>query len=128
MTADAVTTGKKMLNGVSEDSTTMAALQNRLRSRAKEQVHPVSQAPAQICSPFSENSDKVLDMLLEQYGLKYDSALARMLGVAPSIVSKLRNRKLPIGPALLLRILEITNSTLSELQQRLVRQQLQKSI
>lgn len=62
-------------------------------------------------------------MLMDQYGLKYDSELARVLGVAPPIVSKIRNRRLPIGPALLLRILELTDTSLSDLQRRLARRQ-----
>lgn len=63
----------------------------------------------------------MLDMLMEYCGLQYDSALARALGVAPPVISKIRRRRLPIGPALRVRILKITDASISDLQKRLVR-------
>ncbi len=77
----------------------------------------------QIHAQFAHDPDNVLDMLMEQCGLKYDNALARMLGVAPTVISRIRRGRLSIGPALLVRILEITDARMSDLQKRLARRQ-----
>jgi hypothetical protein len=98
---------------------TIPSLPDSPRSRAKEKAFFITPSPAQICARVAQDPDNLLDMLMEQCGLKYDGALARMLGVAPSIISKIRGRRLPIGPALLLRILEITDTNLSGLQRQL---------
>lgn len=58
-------------------------------------------------------------MVMEHCGLQYDSALARALGATPPVISKIRRRHLPIGPALPVRILEVTDTGTSDLQKRL---------
>jgi transcriptional regulator with XRE-family HTH domain len=47
---------------------------------------------------------KLIDSLISAQHLKNDAALSRALGVAPPVISKLRNGRLPIGPTLLIKI------------------------
>jgi len=63
------------------------------------------------------NPNNLLDYLNEKFGLKYDVSLARMLDVAPPVISKIRHGKLPIGASLLLRIHEISDLSIAELRQ-----------
>jgi antitoxin component HigA of HigAB toxin-antitoxin module len=48
----------------------------------------------------------LLDYLLAQRKLRSDRALAKDLGSTPSIISRVRNGKLNLGPAIILRIHE----------------------
>jgi transcriptional regulator with XRE-family HTH domain len=47
---------------------------------------------------------KLIDGLVKLHGLKNDAALSSKLGVAPPVISKIRNDSLPVGPALLIKI------------------------
>lgn len=46
----------------------------------------------------------LIESLKKLFDLKNDAALSRALGVAPPVISKLRNGRLPIGPTLLIKI------------------------
>ena len=61
--------------------------------------------------------DKMLDALLDKLKLKNDAALADALGVAPPAISKIRHRKLAIGPAMLMRMHEASGLSIQELRQ-----------
>lgn len=50
----------------------------------------------------------LLDSVLDQLQLPDDAALSDMLGVAPSVISGIRHMALPLEPAMLIRIHEIT--------------------
>jgi plasmid maintenance system antidote protein VapI len=52
---------------------------------------------------FDQN--KLIDHLLETYKLRNDAALSRKLDVAPPVISKIRHNRLPIGPAIKLRMM-----------------------
>jgi len=54
--------------------------------------------------PFDQN--RLLDHLLNTMKLKNDAALSRVLSVAPPVISKIRHHRLPVGPAIKIRILE----------------------
>ena len=56
----------------------------------------------------SETTSAFLDACIEKLRLKNDAALARMLEIAPPVISKIRNGKLSIGSNLLLRLHEAT--------------------
>lgn len=58
----------------------------------------------------------LLDTLLDKLKLKNDAALARLLGVAPPVISKIRHHKLPIGATLLLRMHEESGMSIQELR------------
>lgn len=52
-------------------------------------------------------ASNVLDHVAEQRKCKNDAALARLLEVAPPVVSKWRHARLVMGPAHILRIHEL---------------------
>lgn len=66
--------------------------------------------------PITYNPDNLLDALLERLELKNDAALARLLEVAPPILSKIRHRRLPVGAALLIRMHEVSGLPVRELR------------
>ena len=59
-------------------------------------------------------ASKLLDALLKRQHLKNDAALARLLSVAPPVISKIRNDRLPFGPSLILTALIVTGLTPAE--------------
>jgi len=60
--------------------------------------------------------NRLLDALIEHLRLKNDAALARALEVAPPVISKIRHRRLPVGAALLIRMHEVSELTISDLR------------
>ncbi len=65
-------------------------------------------------APFAPGA--LLDAIIDIKRLKNDAALCRLLGVTPPLISKIRNGRLPIGPALLLRMHEETDLPIRELR------------
>lgn len=60
---------------------------------------------------------KLLDTIIARRSLKNDAALAVALECAPPVVSKLRNRTLPLGPALILRMHENFGMPVAEIRE-----------
>ena len=60
---------------------------------------------------------RLLDTLIQRMQLKNDAALCRALEVAPPLISKVRNRKLPLGSGLLIRMHEVSGMSINELRQ-----------
>lgn len=58
----------------------------------------------------------LLDALTRQLNLKNDAALSRALEVAPPVISKVRNGKLPVGASLLIRMHEVSGLSILELR------------
>jgi plasmid maintenance system antidote protein VapI len=58
----------------------------------------------------------LLDTLIEKLKLKNDAALARELEVAPPVISKLRNGRLPVGATILITMHEVTGMTVADLR------------
>lgn len=58
----------------------------------------------------------LLDVIIEQLGLKNDAALARLLEVSPPVVSKIRSSVTPIGPWLVIRIHEVSRMSVREIK------------
>ncbi len=52
------------------------------------------------------NTHTLLDHLIGAYKLKNDAAIARTLDVGPPVISKIRNRILPVSDGMILRIHE----------------------
>jgi hypothetical protein len=50
--------------------------------------------------------EKLLDAVMARCGLKNDAALARLLDYMPPVISRLRNKKVPVGASVMLRIHE----------------------
>ena len=57
----------------------------------------------------------LLNIVIEHLDLKNDAALARLVEVAPPVISKIRNGRLPIGPSMIIRIHEVTDISLAKL-------------
>ncbi|WP_038485423.1 hypothetical protein [Collimonas arenae] len=60
--------------------------------------------------------DRLLDTLIAKLKLKNDAALSRALGVAPPVMSKIRHRRLSVGPTLLISMHEVSDMTIAELR------------
>lgn len=58
----------------------------------------------------------LLDVVIEQLGLKNDAALARLLEVSPPVVSKIRSSVTPISPWLVIRIHEVSRMSVREIK------------
>nr|DAH92572.1 MAG TPA: helix-turn-helix domain protein [Caudoviricetes sp.] len=50
----------------------------------------------------------LIDNVIQRLGLKNDAALAQAMEVAPPVISKMRNNRIPVGPLMILRIHEAT--------------------
>lgn len=58
----------------------------------------------------------LLARLLEVLKLRNDAALSRALEVAPSIISKVRNRRKSVGAPLLIRMHEVSGLSIADLR------------
>jgi len=65
---------------------------------------------------FPGDPNLLLDALINKLRLKNDAALARLLEVAPPVISKLRHGTLPIGPTMLIRMHEISDMGIREMR------------
>lgn len=61
-------------------------------------------------------TSNLLDHIIATAPLKNDAALARALNVAPPVISKLRNGKLPLGAGNIIRIHEEFNISIKEIK------------
>ncbi len=61
--------------------------------------------------------DSFLDRLQSRLQVRNDAALARSFDVTPALVSRVRNRRMPISASLLLSIHEKTQIAIAELRQ-----------
>lgn len=61
--------------------------------------------------------DNLLDSLIGRFQLKNDARLSRFLGLEAPVISKLRHRRVPVGPGTLLRIHDKTGIAVNELRQ-----------
>lgn len=66
--------------------------------------------------PDRELNSRLLDRLIEVMGLKNDASLARVLAVAPPVISKIRHGRLDIGPILLIGAHEESGLSISEMK------------
>ena len=65
------------------------------------------------------NPNYLLDELIKRLNLKNDAALARLLEVAPPVISKIRHHTLPIGATILIRMHEISELSIRDLREML---------
>lgn len=63
--------------------------------------------------------NRLFDTVIEQMNLKNDAALARVLGVSSSVISKIRRYKRPVGASLLIRLHEETELSIAALRKLL---------
>lgn len=62
------------------------------------------------------NPDYLLESLIKKLNLKNDAALSRALEVSPPVISKIRHRRLPVTGSLLIRMHEVTELSIKDLQ------------
>lgn len=62
------------------------------------------------------NNNAILNHILAVAKLKNDAALARLLDVAPPVISKIRAQKLPFGPTLIIKAHEMTGMPVAEIK------------
>lgn len=62
------------------------------------------------------NPNHLLDSLIAKLQLKNDAALARVLEIAPPVLSKVRHNKLPVGASLLIRAHEVSGMPIRDLR------------
>lgn len=62
------------------------------------------------------NPAKFLDGLIARLGVRSSSALARMVGLSPSVISKVRHQRLAISGEILLQIHDATDIPIRELR------------
>lgn len=64
----------------------------------------------------SRDPNHLFDLLLKRMNLESDAALSRVLDVAPSVISKVRNGRVAVNALLMLRIHEATNLSIREIR------------
>jgi hypothetical protein len=69
-----------------------------------------------LADQIAYDPNNLLDSLIEKLHLKNDAALSRALEVAPPVISKIRHRRLPVGPSLLIRMHEVSDLSIRELR------------
>lgn len=62
------------------------------------------------------NANGLLNAVISRHHLKNDAALARMLGVAPPVISKLRGHNMPVGPTMILKLHEICGFQVADIR------------
>ena len=64
----------------------------------------------------TKNENALLDLAARMHGGMNDAALARLLGVAPPAISKVRRARLPVGATLVIKIHEVTAMPVAEIK------------
>jgi hypothetical protein len=62
------------------------------------------------------NNNALLDLLINTMTLKNDAGLARVLEVAPPVISKIRHGRLPVGATLLIGAHEESGLPIKEMK------------
>lgn len=71
---------------------------------------------AQPTPDVTYDPNSLLDALKSILRLKNDAALSRALEIKPPVLSKIRHLRMPISGALLIRIHEVSDLSVSDLQ------------
>lgn len=79
-------------------------------------------SPASLLTDPSYDPERLLNAVMEKLNLKNDAALCRVLKVEPPLISKVRNKKTPIGALLLIRMHEVSNLSIRDLRLSMFRQ------
>ncbi len=64
----------------------------------------------------SYDPNNLLDAMIEKLNLKNDAALARVLEVAPPVISKIRHNRLAVGASMLIRMHEVSGMRITDLR------------
>lgn len=61
--------------------------------------------------------DHLIDVLIEKLGLSCDAKLAHHLDMSPATISKIRNKRVEIGPSIFLRLSEEVRMSVGALRE-----------
>lgn len=75
------------------------------------------------CEDYDPN--RFVDWMRDAAGCRNDADLARALGVAPPVLSKIRHRRLPVGDSMLVRVSDYTGMSTLQIKQHLFRAEAQ---
>lgn len=62
------------------------------------------------------NANPLLDAVIERLNLRSDAALCRRIETLPPVISKIRHGRLPLGPALMIRMHEVSGIPIREMR------------
>lgn len=80
---------------------------------------PDASSESRLSSQRIETQARIIDHLIGLKHLHNDAQLARVLGVTPATISKIRSGKLNVSPGIRLRILEVFGLPIAELRRLL---------
>ncbi len=100
-----------------EDEDGRHETQQAHESLQEDVLHQASMRHSALSEQIIEQPGYLLDAVIGKLRIKNDTALAHALGVAPSVISRIRSRTLPVGAVILVRMLEVTELHLRELYQ-----------
>lgn len=64
--------------------------------------------------------NRFIDWLIHTvFKVKNDAALSRTLEVSPPVISKIRTRKLPVGPSILVKVHDLTDMPVREIRKHM---------
>jgi plasmid maintenance system antidote protein VapI len=63
-----------------------------------------------------EQSNALIDYLLERFNLGTDAALARMMELQPPVISKMRHGKMSLTPSFILRVHDTFDIPIKEIK------------
>jgi plasmid maintenance system antidote protein VapI len=66
--------------------------------------------------PDPSKMNNLLDKIIREFNLRNDAALARMLDIAPPVISKLRHGRTELSAAIVVRIHEATELPVSTIK------------
>lgn len=66
------------------------------------------------------NPDRFLDAMIKAMALKNDAALSRRLAISPPVISKIRNRHIPVSADMLILLHEHSEMPIRELKSLMV--------
>ena len=82
----------------------------------KNMLDAVSQVAATATNELPYDPGLLLDTLCVLLMLKTDKELAKALEIGPSMLSKIRCRRIPVGATVLIRMHEVSGLTIAELR------------
>lgn len=62
------------------------------------------------------DANPLFDAVIERLSLRNDAALCRKIETLPPVISKIRHGRLPLGPALLIRMHEVSGIPIREMR------------
>ncbi len=119
--SESVSVAKPMIHAQQEDAELRLKKERLLKFEIKYKLHEneedkMEKTPKEKPEGLNHNPDKLLDTLIERLRLKNDTALSRVLEVAPPVISKIRGRHLPVGSTLLISMYEVSGISIKELR------------